>query len=72
MGTTGFIVMLKVFVKGHTSLGFCFLINSILWGLNCLGSLMLFKEANFLYGLRQVEMKLGQKIKVDKDGNFSL
>jgi len=71
-GTAGFIVMAKIFANHAAGLGICFLISIFLWSINLTISIYLYRESSFLYGLKQVEERLGRKIKVDQNGELSI
>jgi len=71
-GTAGFLAMTKVFAKHAAGLGICFMIAVFMWGANCMISIYLWRESSFLHGLKQVEARLGRKIKIDKNGELSI
>jgi len=71
-GTAGVINMAKIFAHHAAGLGICFLIAVFMWSGNLMISIYLYRESSFLYGLKQVEERLGRKIKIDKNGELSI
>jgi len=65
-GTAGFLNMIKIFAHKQSGLGLCFLVALTLWSLNFAISCYLQKEAHFIYSVREVEKRLGRKIRIDE------